>query len=773
MVSSSRLIILLVVTLSLLSAKGLKAQYLGKTFGTYIGGEDYEWSDGSFRHVKVAQDRLYGYKVVIGRTKSRKGIVTRNAIDSISDGSERGFLMVFDNTNNLWWGTYLPFVPEDVAMFDSECIVVGTTSTRDTLRDSLAWQTVPTGRTRGWIQQFNPLTRALTRESFIDPMWLRKSYWRKGDTSLWSSCTAVDIDSMGVVTVAGACQINDTTRAVYVDCLGSYWDSERDSRILRGYTPGPLLLTLGSAHISDICIDRFPVMAAGYTTAPFFANMKGQYLAEEIPLRHQRTCNSSLRDGLCDGFLFMMNYTRDLREVARIQPNVEWLSYYGGLGDDRILSVSGSETRIVSDGYAVAIGGVTNSPTNISTTTSHQQQLLGPTSGFVALFNAEGKRVWGTYFGGVDNTTVSQVDVQSNRYDNQFSVRAVGTTSSMDNISTSSTDPYRGGDSDGFLASLDSNGRVSQAYYIGGEGADTVTSASGFTVCGVTTSKTGIATEDAYRRYLTGLPEDAFMMSLGECGAVPLPTGWALRVNGQQLDSNRWVGKVCVGDSIIIDVGSLPGYNVTHSSFSDLAIRSSSQRVVIVAKSYGPKAATINLVDTTLNGCTRSYYFYITAVIEPPPVDYRRTGDTLIIFRKTPGDTTTYTYQWSRNGVAMPGATNSSISGSMPGVYFCRVCNGMCCIDIGPIIVAPTSVQWQDACISLNHVLRQVQYSGSIQIAPRYSRMGTACTATSILGRVYNLQTDDGEVDLSTLDMGWYHVQLVCDEHTVDLIVLK
>ncbi len=51
--------------------------------------------------------------------------------------------------------------------------------------------------------------------------------------------------------------------------------------------------------------------------------------------------------------------------------------------------------------------------------------------------------------------------------------------------------------------------------------------------------------------------------------------------------------------------------------------------------------------------------------------------------------------------------------------------------------------------------------------------MGTACTATSILGRVYNLQTDDGEVDLSTLDMGWYHVQLVCDEHTVDLIVLK
>jgi hypothetical protein len=736
----------------------VEAQKLGKKYGTYLGGDDFEWSTDNLEYVKIARLNRFNntLKVVVGRTKSTTGIATANAVDSISDGSQRGFVVAFDGNENLLWGTYLPFIPEDVATYEGRCVVVGTTSTKDTLKDARAWLRQPIGRTRGWIQEYEIYSGKLRWESYIDPVFLRSTtYMQDSDTAEWSTCTAIEIDTNLVPIVGGAFQIDSTTRGVYVDCLGSYFynDSWR-------YSPGPLLLTMGTAVISAVSIGNSLVAACGSTSTSFYAGIDKRGQRYDIPLKHQRNCNASLQGNTRDGFLLTTWASPAYQFGDRIIDSVSWLTYYGGYGDDRI--------RSVHVGGTVAIGGVTNSTTNIATPTSHQQQLLGPSGGFVALFDEVGKRLWGTYVGGVDYTDVSSVEVQRSSWDAPSYVLAAGTTASMDNISTSVSDRYRGGSTDGFVAQFDSLGKVTESYYIGGEGADTITSATGYIVSGVTTSKSGIATAGAHRESLNGAPEDAFMMIMGGCNETPLPSDWYFKINGEQLDSNQWQGTVCVGDSIVVEFGLAPGFIVELTSWSDLAFRTYPRRVVIKPKSRGEKRAHIDFVDTTLNGCRVGYLLDIT-VKRVPSVSLVQQGDTLIVL----GSDSSFVYQWSRNGAVVQGANGERYTAGMPGSYFCRVCNGECCVDLGPIYVNPTGVKDLESCLLIQYLRAQVTYVGDLRFVEADYQNASGSTATSLVGRVTPLQSDNQYVDFSVIESGWHHLRLVCSDHVVEVMVLK
>jgi hypothetical protein len=93
--------------------------------------------------------------------------------------------------------------------------------------------------------------------------------------------------------------------------------------------------------------------------------------------------------GVADGYLVRFGGTNGQRK---------WGTYYGGSGDDRVMSV------VVDATGNVYIGGDTDTPTggNVisSGSGSWQPGYNGGWDAFVAKFNSSGVRQWGTYYGG-------------------------------------------------------------------------------------------------------------------------------------------------------------------------------------------------------------------------------------------------------------------------------------------------------------------------------------------------------------------------------------
>ncbi|MBL7719528.1 MAG: T9SS type A sorting domain-containing protein [Flavipsychrobacter sp.] len=141
-----------------------------------------------------------------------------------------------------------------------------------------------------------------------------------------------------------------------------------------------------------------------------------------------------------------------------------WATYYGGQGDDLAFSVT---SDIVGN---VFICGLTSSQTGIATIGSHQPLIAFQANGFIAKFNADGIRQWGTYYGGDDGggTHIITCDDSCNLY-------YAGTTSSTFNIATAgSFQPTKsaGLAADAFLVRFDSNGVRQWGTYFGDIGDD-------------------------------------------------------------------------------------------------------------------------------------------------------------------------------------------------------------------------------------------------------------------------------------------------------------
>jgi gliding motility-associated-like protein len=209
-------------------------------------------------------------------------------------------------------------------------------------------------------------------------------------------------------------------------------------------------------------------------------------------------------------------------KLLRIDPVVNWASYYGGNvfdvaqkvttdhnGNVYISGLTNSSNNIASGGYQNTFGGVwdlflvkfdsngvrlwatyylgdlyatnascalnlngdvflsgsTTSPVGISTAGAHQVTYGGGlTDAFLVKFNTNGVRQWATYYGGLENdfTGYCSVDLNGNIY-------LSGQTNSLDNISTpGSHQPVHGGYEDAYLVKFDPNGVRQWATYYGG-----------------------------------------------------------------------------------------------------------------------------------------------------------------------------------------------------------------------------------------------------------------------------------------------------------------
>lgn len=145
-----------------------------------------------------------------------------------------------------------------------------------------------------------------------------------------------------------------------------------------------------------------------------------------------------------------------------IDPTVEWSTYYGGTGLDIL-------NEILGDTYGhIYIAGTTLMSSNIATTGSFQQFPSADLSdGFIAKFDKDGNRIWGTYYGGPGFDQGIDVDLTADGF-----LYFLGYTESTTGIASPNVTSTHVGGADNFVAKFDTAGNRIWAKYIGSSGSD-------------------------------------------------------------------------------------------------------------------------------------------------------------------------------------------------------------------------------------------------------------------------------------------------------------
>ncbi|MGK4569083.1 hypothetical protein [Flavobacterium sp. 3HN19-14] len=116
--------------------------------------------------------------------------------------------------------------------------------------------------------------------------------------------------------------------------------------------------------------------------------------------------------------------------IAKLNPNGDrvWGTYYGGNKMESAFAMNQFNNELI-------VGGITSSTDNIATAGAFKDYLtpggFAKTDVFIAKFNLDGQRIWGTYYGGEHDDTLLNMDV-----DPQGNIAVVGYTYSVNGIAT-------------------------------------------------------------------------------------------------------------------------------------------------------------------------------------------------------------------------------------------------------------------------------------------------------------------------------------------------
>ncbi|MBK9282754.1 MAG: SBBP repeat-containing protein [Sphingobacteriaceae bacterium] len=195
-----------------------------------------------------------------------------------------------------------------------------------------------------------------------------------------------------------------------------------------------------------------------------------------------------------------------------------WGTYYGGTGNEYAWSCHVDTTG------SVFLSGYTNSNsgTVIATVGSHQATYGGGANdAFLAKFNTNGQRIWGTYYGGAseDISYCCLTDISGN-------VFMTGVAGSGTGIATpgSHQPTYGGWIFDAFLVKFDGNGQRQWGTYYGGNQSDygngiAIDGAGNIFLVGYTSSSgTMIATVGSHQQTYGGGIHDAYIAKFNSLG---------------------------------------------------------------------------------------------------------------------------------------------------------------------------------------------------------------------------------------------------------------
>ena len=194
----------------------------------------------------------------------------------------------------------------------------------------------------------------------------------------------------------------------------------------------------------------------------------------------------------------------------RIDPQVIWATYYGGI------SYENNDRVCVDSQNNVYLGGDTSSSSGIASA-GYDTSLEGTNDMFIAKFDSSGNRIWATYYGGSDTEILFNI-----KTDSSGNLYAVGDTMSTSGVAVGGFDTTYGGVWDALIVKFNSNGIRQWSTYYGGEFGDAaydcaIDSQGNVYVAGYTASTTGVASGGFQNTYSNNT--DGFIVKFNSSGS--------------------------------------------------------------------------------------------------------------------------------------------------------------------------------------------------------------------------------------------------------------
>lgn len=387
-----------------------------RIWGTYYGGTGNDDAD----------DLVVDYNgdiIIVGGTRSTSGIATAGSHQTIYGGGDSymgdGFIVKFDSAGTRIWGTYYGGSTHDVCPSvsidnDNSIIVGGITDSPNNIATTGSHQQTTGGSYDTFLAKFTSTGVRL---------W--GSYYG-GSSYDWGGWIVVDSNnnivlegctqgSIGVISTPGSHQQN-------------YGGGSFDHFIVKFNSAGIRQWgtyyggTGGDYDGYGLTIDQLNnIYFTGNTDSPNAIATAGS---------HQSSFG-----GNRDGYLVKF-------DSAGVR---QWGTYYGGTGVEVIGTTGGVTQPVIS---AIYLYGTTNSTNNIASSNAYQLSLAGENDTFIAKFDANGLRLWGTYYGGSGNDVASQLTFTS-----AGTINVAGSTTSTNVIGVGGfQSTYGGGTGDGFIA---------------------------------------------------------------------------------------------------------------------------------------------------------------------------------------------------------------------------------------------------------------------------------------------------------------------------------
>lgn len=364
-------------------------------WNTFVGGEA-----GEAGTILITDNSIYVY----GKTNSQSNIATPNTFMEVfletPENKANDFIIKFDLNGNRIWGTYYRTTQFDEAEFIVALVVdnnlnsfyiLGSTESEQNVTTTDAFDTsIGEASYKGFLAKFDDTGNRI---------W--GSYYGTSNPFDITSLNNISIDSSGNIIFGGYSLTSNPPSLGYFIDGGAYNDGNNAGYevFLAKFNPngerlwGLIYGGLDIEHSIDLKVDsQDNIIWQGSTRS----------LTEiSTPGSHQPDLGSSEPiNGTSDSFL------------AKFDSNgqIIWATYYGGQLNDSY-DEAGSEimgfntNSIALDEFDnIYFTSITKSENNIATSGTYQNEINNPLNydGYVAKFNPNGQRNWGTYIGGTN-----------------------------------------------------------------------------------------------------------------------------------------------------------------------------------------------------------------------------------------------------------------------------------------------------------------------------------------------------------------------------------
>lgn len=717
------------------------------SWSTYYGGSDNDYCN------KIVNDPA-GNSYIIGTTGSFDNIATIGSFQSSYNAIGDVFVVKFNSSGARVWATYLGGSDGDygldITLTANNIYLTGYTASTDFPTTTGAFQTNNNG---GFHDAF------ITKMDLNGQMVWSSYFGGTGDDRGYGIST----DNSNNIVLTGLTSSNGmATNGSFQPAIGG----SADAYLAKFTSAGnQLWCTYCGGNAYDQCAavtcdangDIYIAGATGSTS-----NISTTGTAQAV------------KSGQDDGFVVKYNTAGQ-----RI-----WGTYYGGSFMDGATSI-----LVDSFGY-VCVAGTTSSTNNISTGNSFQQSYGGGnTDVFLLKLRSNGTRKWATYIGGngIEKTPQLSSDTAGNI------IISSSTNSTNNFVATSNAFQLNSnGDYDCTIMSFTNSGNRIMGTYFGGGLEDGLSGSSctnGYVhICGNTYSQDYISNVNSFQQFINS-SNDGFISTLRLDTSIsivqPMTDTILCLGEGFQLyfatmhsflNGNLFTAELSDNNGSFQTSTVIGTLSATTSGIISCLIpgglpQSTGYKLRIVSTSPSKISDTIRL---TLNSIVTP-----TATISANPGTNISPGVTVTFSSSVTNGGISPSFQWQKNGVDIPGATNATYATN-------NLADGD---DITVVLtssepcVTTANVTSNELTITLNLSVNHVAEDGAISIYPNPVSSGrifiTNLSETNTEIYIYNsmgakviqqmVLSTNPSIDISSLPKGYYTVRVATKNGNVDL----